>query len=146
MVEVLGALSLTFAVSSASAQAVYKCVAGRSVTYSNEPCLGAQVVDTTPTQGMDKSSGVSRKGEAVQNTEFRKAIADALKPLTGMNAQQLQTAGRRRKLTTAAQLECNLLDEQLPQQEALTVSPKSSTAKLTATLFESRRRYRELNC
>ena len=146
MIKVLAALPLIFAASSANAQAVYKCVTERSVAYSNEPCLGAQVVDTTPTQGMDKSSGVSRKGEAVQNTEYRKAMADALKPLTGMDAQQLQTAGKRRKLATAEQLECKLLDKQLPQQEALTASPESSTAKTTTALFESRRRYRELGC
>ena len=73
-------------------------------------------------------------------------MADALKPLTGMDAQQLQTAGKRRKLATAEQLECKLLDKQLPQQEALTASPESSTAKTTIALFESRRRYRELGC
>ena len=104
------------------------------------------MVDTTPTQGMDNSGGVSRKGEAVQNTEFRKAMADALKPLTGMDGQQLQTAGRQRKLAAAAPMACKLLDEQLPQQETLMASPKSSIAKTTTALLESRRRYRELGC
>ena len=67
MIKVLAALSLIFAASAASAQAVYKCVPGCSVVYSNEPSLGAQVVDTTSTQGMDKSSGMSRKGAAVSD-------------------------------------------------------------------------------
>lgn len=119
---------------------------GRSVVYSNEPCLGAQVVDTTPTQGMDKSSGVSRKGAAVQNTEFRKTMADAIKPLTGMDAQQLEKAGVRVKLKPDAQRECNALDERLTQQELLVGSAERPTTNATAVLFESRRRYRELGC
>ena len=33
-----------------SAQQVYRCESGGHVSYSHEPCLGAQAVDTTPTQ------------------------------------------------------------------------------------------------
>ena len=32
----------------------YKCVTGKKVEYSDNPCVGATVVDTTPTRGMDK--------------------------------------------------------------------------------------------
>lgn len=38
---------------------------------------------TPPTQGMDKSTGVSRKGKDVQRAELQEAVAAALRPLTG---------------------------------------------------------------
>ena len=38
----------------ASAEAVYKCTDNGKVSYSNEPCLGAQRVDTMATRGLDK--------------------------------------------------------------------------------------------
>jgi len=79
--------------------------------------VAGEVVDTTPTQGMDKSTGVSRKGRDVQRAEFQEAFANALKPLTGMNAEQLQTAGRRQKLSLADQQQCAALDNQIPAQE-----------------------------
>ena len=53
-----------------AAQTVYKCESKGAVTYSHEPCMGAKVVDTTPTQGLDKSSGSSRKGADVRQVEL----------------------------------------------------------------------------
>lgn len=41
---------------------VYRCESAGKVAYSHEPCVGAREVDTTPTQGLDKMSGHSRKG------------------------------------------------------------------------------------
>ena len=37
-----------------AAPPTYKCVKGKKVEYSDNPCVGATVVDTTPTGGMDK--------------------------------------------------------------------------------------------
>lgn len=49
-------------------QAVYRCDQGGKIGYSHEPCLGGKVIDATPTQGMDKMSGVSRKGPTFSAT------------------------------------------------------------------------------
>lgn len=46
------------------------------------------MVDTTPTQGLDKLSGVSRKSPEAQRDEQQKQIIEALYPLTGMTHEQ----------------------------------------------------------
>lgn len=62
----------------ASAEAVYKCTDNGKVSYSNEPCLGAQRVDTMATRGLDKMSGVQRSGNAVQAEKNNEAIERAM--------------------------------------------------------------------
>lgn len=65
----------------ASAQ-VYRCEHGGKVSYSDEPCVGAKVVDATPTQGMDKMAGSTSKGaEALRDgsvVQMRKGICSAV--------------------------------------------------------------------
>ena len=93
-----------------TSRTVYKCiVAGKSV-YSDAPCLGAQRIDVEPTRGLDASSGRAQVGADVARERQREALADALKPLTGMNAKQMDTFGRRTKLAADAQRECGALD------------------------------------
>ena len=76
----LGLLSFSFP---AHAQKpVYRCETAGKVSYSDAPCVGAKEIDTTPTQGMDKMTGASRKGADVQRAEHNALMADALKPLT----------------------------------------------------------------
>ncbi len=142
---VLGLLVL--AVSSPYAQTVYKCKSNGSVVYSHEPCLGAQVVDTTPTQGLDKSSGTSRKGADVQKSETNKAMAKALEPIFGETAEQFELRHKRFKLPLKDRAECATLDTRLPAQEtAVRNADKGEPAMAEAALFESRKRYRELGC
>ena len=86
------------ALSSSYAQTVYRCKSNGSVVYSHEPCLGAQAVDTTPTQGLDKSSGQSRKGADVQKSETNKAMAEALQPIFGETPAEREKRHRRFKL------------------------------------------------
>lgn len=134
---------------SVNSQTVYKCQSKGSVVYSHEPCLGAQAVDTTATQGLDKSSGHSRKGADIQRIEQNKVMADALHPLLGETAPQREVRHRRFKLSPADRSECARLDERLSAQEAAV--RKAVTTTLTpgpadATLFETRKRYRELRC
>ena len=143
---VLGTL-LAVAALAVQAQPVYKCQSIGSVGYSNEPCLGGRLVDTTPTQGLDKSSGRSLKGADVSRSEGRKAFADAVKPITGMDAAQLAQAGKRQKLETNAQRECAVLDSQLPAQEIdARATDKSVAARAEIELFESRKRFRDFGC
>jgi hypothetical protein len=44
---------------------VYRCETNGKVSYSDAPCVGARVIDATPTQGMDKMTGQSREGSNV---------------------------------------------------------------------------------
>ena len=79
------------------------------MVYSHEPCLDAQVVDTTPTQGLDKSSGTSRKGADVQKSETNKAMAKALEPIFGETAEQYELRHKRFKLSPKDRAECATL-------------------------------------
>jgi hypothetical protein len=136
-----------FATLSCAAQAVYKCESKGAVVYSHEPCIGAQVVDTTPTQGLDKSSGKSRKGADVVKTEQNKAIAEALQPLLGETPAEREKRHRRFKLPPGDRMECDKLDTRLPaQQSASRNVDKAAAAKAETLLFESRKRFRELRC
>lgn len=126
---------------------VYRCESKGAVTYSHEPCMGAQIVDTTPTQGLDKSSGSSRKGADVRQIEQNKAFADALRPILGETAAQREKRHRRFKLPPRDRMECDDLDSRLLRHEAATRSAdKAAAAKAEADLFDSRKRYRELRC
>jgi len=129
------------------AQVVYKCESKGAVTYSHEPCMGASVVDTTPTQGLDKSSGQSRKGADVRNEENNKAMAEVLKPLLGESPEQRSTRIRRFKLSPADRFECENLDGRLAKLESGVRNPeKAAAARAEVNLFESRKRFRELRC
>lgn len=129
------------------AQTVYRCESQGRVAYSHDPCIGAQVVDTTPTQGLDKSTGRSIKGHDVQREEFKRLLNEAMRPMTGMSHDQTKRFERRRKLTAAAQVECKLLDFQLPgRAEAVRNSVASEKAEAEVELYLSRKRFRELGC
>ena len=131
----------------AQAQSVYRCETNGQVAYSHEPCVGAKVVDTTPTQGLDKSTGVSRKGRDVQREELKRSINEAMRPLTGMSHEQTKTFERRIKLPASAQSECKVLDMRLPDQEqAVRTSTPAAKAEAEVQLFLNRRRFRELGC
>ena len=47
----------------------------------------------------------------------REAMAEALRPLTGIDAKQLNRAGRRAKLLPDAERQCRRLDREIPQAE-----------------------------
>ncbi|UST55462.1 DUF4124 domain-containing protein [Comamonadaceae bacterium OTU4NAUVB1] len=147
-VGLAGAAVCVLAASGTSAQPVYRCTAGRAVVYSHEPCLDARVVDVTPTQGMDRFSGVSRKGADVRRTEQRALMANALRPLTGMDEEQYARAGDRQRLDPQARETCRRLDVLLPQQEARTAQAGTETQRQShaAALLETRQHRRRLRC
>ena len=76
---------LSFGFHAHAQKPVYRCETAGKVSYSDAPCVGAKEIDATPTQGMDKMTGTSRKGADVRRDEQNAVMADALKPLTGMN-------------------------------------------------------------
>lgn len=127
---------------------VYKCEVGGKVHYSDSPCVGAQKVDVTPTRGMNKSTGRELTGSDVRREVFREQLSDAVRPITGMNAQQLDQAGRRMKLSSEAQVACRQLDQALPlaEQAERTAQGASALKAQQLELFKLRKRYRELGC
>lgn len=126
---------------------VFKCqVAGKTV-YSDSPCLGARQIDVVPTRGLNQDSGRVRTGADVSREYGREAFAEAVRPLTGMDAKQLAVAGRRNKLSPEAQRECPRLDVDLSvvQQDEKKSSP-SDLKDVQMKLFQLRKRFQELGC
>ena len=127
---------------------VYKCEDGKKVYYSDSPCLGATKVDVTPTRGLNKSTGRELLGADVRREQTHEQFAEAFKPVTGMNAQQLDKFGRRLQLTAEAQRRCQELDRLLPQAEQAERSAldPTQTKFAQANLFTLRKQYRDLRC
>jgi hypothetical protein len=126
---------------------VYKCQVGNNVSYSDEPCPGAIEVDVTPTRGLDKSTGVQRTGADVARERQREQFADAIQPLTGMNAQQLAIYQRRQKLSAGVQLECRSLDRDLVRLKADEAAQRGAErSAVQAALFAQRRKIKDLGC
>ncbi len=126
---------------------VYKCEVKGKVTYSDEPCVGAQRLDIEPTRGLNKSSGTERVGPDVRREQQREALAEAVRPLTGVDSKQFDRLGRRTRLSPEAQRACASLDREIPAlelREARTVGDER--AAVQARLFASRKQFRELRC
>jgi hypothetical protein len=113
----------------------YKCVTGGKVTYTDEPCVGAQVVDTTPTQGLDKLSGKSRKGADVNRIEFNEGMSKALKPLMGQTPKEYEKTLKRVYLSPQEKFECSMLDGQILDERLQEVA-----------LYKARKRFKDLKC
>jgi hypothetical protein len=131
----------------APARTVYKCEVAGQVSYSDQPCLGAKTLEVEPTRGLNASSGRVRIGPDVQREHQREAFAEAVRPLTGMDAKQFDREGRRMKLTPAARQQCRQLDSSIPnaEQEERRSSGKK-LAEAQSRLFSMRKRFRELQC
>lgn len=130
-----------------SSPTVYKCSVNGKTVYSDQPCLGAVEVDVTPTRGMNKSTGVERVGADVNRERNRELMADALKPLTGMNRTQYEVHSRRYKLPAATQTECRNLDAsiaRLKTDEGTAKGPQ--LAEIQRQLLTQRTRFKSLSC
>ena len=146
MRTLLAITALTLVATTASAQ-VYRCEHGGKVSYSDEPCVGAKMVDATPTQGMDKMTGSSRKGAEALRDERRKIMDSAFQPLTGLNHEQMNVERRRQKLSPDAKATCRNLDRQLPQLEKQAGGASASQKQgAEADLYRARRAFFELKC
>lgn len=126
---------------------VYRCETAGRVSYSDSPCVGAQEIDATPTQGMDKMTGKSRKGQDVQRAERNAAFAEAIQPLTGMNADEYWVHHRRFPLSPSDKLECTRLDNRLPAlKQAVHAAAANDLAQAEVDLYKARKRFNDLNC
>jgi hypothetical protein len=126
---------------------MYKCVIKGTTTYSDTPCLGATRIDVEPTRGISKLSGTERLGNDVARERYRENLAEALHPLTGMDAKQFATATRRNPLSGTAKLECRQLDESMPvmeDEEKRVAQPMLRDVQ--TRLYRMRLRFKELGC
>jgi hypothetical protein len=130
-----------------TSRTVFKCKEGGKVVYTDSPCLGAEKIEVEPTRGLNAGSGKERIGKDVRRELDREGLANALRPITGMDAKQFDTFGRRTKLTAEAQQECRRLDHAIPaaeQDEKQVAAAGLPSAQ--QRLFTLRARYRELRC
>ncbi len=137
-------LSLT-----AQATDVYRCDQDGRVVFSDEPCLGAKRIEVHPTQGMDKLSGKSRKGEDVRRNEHHRQMDQALRPLHGRTHEEMNVQRRRygNNLTPGEHARCAVMDQQLKTQEAREVGARGEAlAETQKSLFQLRREHRALGC
>ena len=126
---------------------VYKCNVAGKIVYSDSPCLGAEKIEIEPTRGLSNSSGHEQLGADVRRERQREDFAEAIKPLTGLNAKQLDVQGRRMKLSSNAQQECRALDKSTAASELDEKrASKQELLSIQAHLLSLRKRYRELGC
>lgn len=125
---------------------VFKCKHDGKIIYSDSPCLGAEKIDVEPTRGVS-ISGKPKAGADVQRELQREGFANAIKPLTGMDARQFDALGRRLQLPSNVQRECSDLDKRVPALEEEEVhATQADLAGVQQRLFVARKRYRELRC
>lgn len=117
------------------------------MSYSDEPCPGAQRLDATPVSGVTHLSGAPKIGKDVAREIHQQQFAEALRPLSGMDAAQLATYSRRNALAPAAQHECRqiepvilALEQSERRADAVTIKP------IQQDLFTLRKRYKTLGC
>ena len=138
---------LLFAHAALAGPPVYRCESVGKVTYSDAPCVGAKVVDATPTQGMDKMTGQSRKGKDVQTGEMNALFDKAVQPVTGKSSDEMNVVRHRIKLGVQDQTECSRLDTRLPDLEAAAAnSAGASKGRAEVDLYQARKRFFDLKC
>lgn len=125
---------------------VFKCEFHGRLVYSDSPCLGAKRMEVEPSRGLTTMPG-ARAGADVRREQQREAFAEAVRPLTGLDAKQLEAQGRRNKLPADAQRECRSLDNSVPILELREndVDPQGRSV-LQTQLLRLRQRFRELRC
>jgi hypothetical protein len=122
----------------APSRTVYKCEVGGKVVYSDSPCLGAQRVDVTPTQGLNKSSGSERVGADVRRERHNETMAEVMRPLFAETAEQRAKRHRR---------QCDDLDRRISSaelEEGRTAQAERQTVQ--ERLLGMRAQHRDLKC
>jgi hypothetical protein len=126
---------------------VYKCEVAGKVVYSDSPCLGARTVDVEPTRGANQITGQRLTGQDVQRERNREQLAEAIRPITGMDTKQFDAATRRVKLSQDAQAQCKALDTQIPAAEADEAKSSGTDRKeVQVRLLRLRQHFRDMRC
>lgn len=131
-----------------ASRTVYKCEQQGRVVYSDSPCLGAQKLEIEPTRGLNASSGRERTGPDVQREKQRELVAEAVRPLTGMEARELDRQGRRMQLPAASQRACRSLDQSIPALEQREMRAPAGTSRqaVQQELLAARAAFRQHRC
>ena len=144
---VLSCLVLFTATSLSAQPRVYRCETNGKIAYSDAPCVGAKVIDATPTQGADKMSGASRKGREVQRDEFTALLDGAMRPLHGRSHDEMNVLRRRVNLASRDQQQCAELDSLVPKLEADAAKGTGEGKGLAdVNLYKTRKRFFDLKC
>ena len=131
----------------APSRTVFKCQIEGKTVYSDDPCPGAKRLEIEPTRGLDRYSGRQRVGADVQRERRNELLAEAVRPLTGMTAEETKVFERRVRLEPNARRLCYRLDVAIPEAEkAERRARPSEMPEVQADLFALRSRYRELKC
>ena len=127
----------------ASAQTVYKCRSGRSVTYSEKPCSRRSVnTDEAPIPAKPNPKEVD-----IRRIEENRVLARVMRPRPGESAEEFRTRRRRARMLTTDREECARLDKRMPVEKARMINPnKEEVLNAEAALGESRKRFSELRC
>jgi hypothetical protein len=145
--SLLGTSAVSAQTLHAPSRTLFKCQERGKIIYSDSPCLGAEKLEVEPTRGVNKLSGKERIGPDVQRELHHEQFAEAIRPLTGMDAKQLGIQSRRYHLPGAVQQECQRLDQDLVSTEYEEKhTAKNALQPVQARLFFLRQRYRELRC
>lgn len=128
-------------------QQVYRCESGGKISYSHAPCLNAQAIDTTPTQGLHSMTGQRRPSADVQRSENTRAVAEAFYPITRMSPETHAREARRFQLLPEDRVQCTLMDHRLPslEREAREAPPRHK-ASAEQALLQARQRFYDLRC
>ena len=129
------------------AQQVYRCEVNGKVSYSNEPCQGAKVVNTTPAQSSDRTSGQQRKDMDALKAELERNNATKTRALAAKTPEDPEVAKRRENLTPLAKHSCSLLDQSLPQlRENAAHGTPENKEKADIQLYKARKAFQDLRC
>jgi hypothetical protein len=149
IVSLLFVAGYTFAQTSSlpsASRTVYKCTAAGKVVYSDDPCPGAEALKIQPTRGMNKSTGRELVGKDVARENRNEILVDAIRPLTGMSQEQYGVHSQRVQLSAKMKSECRSLVLAIASLEKEERRARHDRIFVQPSLFESRKRFRELQC
>lgn len=146
---ILMAISCSSFAAMDKSKTIYKCMQGKKVVYTDEPCIGGTEPEIVPTQGLDKDSGRSSKGKDVQALERREIWHENfMKPLTGMTREDYKILSERTRLPPRDKEECYQLDSKLiaNKQAEKNAIGKSELENAQLELYRTRKRFKDLKC
>jgi hypothetical protein len=131
----------------AQAQQVYRCDIHGNTRCTHTPCPGAQAIDTSPTQGLSRSTGTVRRPPDMQRAIPQRPRAETIRPITGQSPQALAVDRRRMRLSATDKLHCEWLDLRLPSLEAQVAQARADQkGQAELALYQARLQLRDLGC
>jgi hypothetical protein len=129
-----------------ASRTIFKCENGGKIVYSDNPCLGAKVLNIQPSRGLNKSTGRIATGADVHREQIQEMYADAIRPLSGLNRDQYKTVHHRVNLSQESKNRCAYLDKQIPIAASETFPNVPEKTISDQILLELRMQFRDLRC